>query len=139
MSNPVYALGAAPIDRDAQYAIKPSKPEDNYEYVPKPSDTMVFDAPPPRVSRRRGGKEMRPENLAGRTVGRMTVMAYYGKAGGQTGTASQKWACRCPCGTYVIRTAKTIKAGVDKDDCCVRCRRLKHLIRDDLLKRTFHR
>lgn len=129
-------LGAVPVDRMAWRVIAPGE-----HYVPnKKIACLVFDSQPPMRGTRRGRGERRPENLNGRTVGRMTVVGYWGPKVAPNGyfrggAANQVWVCRCSCGIHVTRTAKTIKAARDSDDCCEYCRHLKYMKRNEEFRR----
>lgn len=114
--------GSTAIDR---VAYRVTRPGEHWDQSNKQISCLTFDAPPPMRSTKRRYREMRPENLAGRRIGRLTVVGYWGRAGeGNEGSISQKWVCRCDCGLYVVRTGKTIKAARDPDDKCEYCRHL---------------
>lgn len=60
-------------------------------------------------------------DLSAHKVGRLTVIGFaQRKAGGKTGG---RWAVRCACGDYEIRSAKAIKNPNNQDDMCHICRK----------------
>jgi hypothetical protein len=60
-------------------------------------------------------------DLSARKFGRLTVIGFaQHKAGGNTGG---RWAVRCACGDYEIRSAKAIKNPNNADDKCHICRK----------------
>lgn len=59
------------------------------------------------------------EDLTGREFGRMRVV----------GRIKGKWVCRCSCGLYEARKAKSINNPRNQNDACHHCRALLHLKR----------
>lgn len=68
-------------------------------------------------------------DLTGHRFGRLTA---YGLAEG----SNARWACRCDCGTYVLRTAKAVINPTNNKDRCERCRHLEYLKREDYWRQT---
>lgn len=136
----IYDLGAKPMNTAAARAIMPSIADNQYEFTPKPNVQIEWDTPPPTVNTlQRKPTEKRPIDYTGRTFGRLTVMFYFGctkrnSNGNGGGQDRQKWACRCTCGRYVIRSAKTISSPKDPDDKCQQCRQLAYLKKEDRRK-----
>lgn len=80
---------------------------------------LHWETCPPLIPR----KEWCPfmEDLSGRKVGRLTVIGFaQRKAGGKT---SGRWAVRCTCGDFEIRSAKAIKNPNNQNDMCHICRK----------------
>lgn len=129
-------FGATPIDQMAWRVIRPGE-----KYVPDKKITqLVFDSQPPLRDTRRARHEQRPENMRGRSHGLLTVIGYWGpKKDGlgrcRGGSANQLWVCRCACGIFVTRTAKTIKRAHPSDRCEF-CRHLAYLKRNEEWRRT---
>lgn len=116
-------LGGIPIDRIAWRVISKGEHWD-------PSigfDGFLFECPLPHRSMHRGKGEIKPENLMGLKVGRLTVVAYFGlhKTGlGPDPSKKQLWVCRCACGFYVIRQANSLKKAAIRGSrfwMCERC------------------
>ncbi len=134
------ALHDKPADRVAVRVIKRGN-----EHVPsKKVQVREYDVKPAGVPLRTKpiwsgfSWEQPPENMLGRKVGHMVVVEYGGRQQPKTitqarpsGAIAQKWICRCPCGRYTTRTAKTIKKAKDPDDKCEHCRHLDFLRRRD--------
>ena len=130
-------LGGVPINRMTWRVVGKGE-----RYIPNKriGNCPVFDIAPPPLPFRRKGAEKRPENMLGRRIGRMTVVGYWGprldESGASLGGAeNQRWVCRCPCGLYTIRTAKTIKKAGDHDDKCEHCRHLAYLMQSEQFRR----
>lgn len=66
------------------------------------------------------------EDLAGRKVGRFTVIGYLGKL---SKSKAALWLVRCACGDYESRNAKAIRNPENRGDRCDKCRHLSHLKR----------
>ncbi len=69
------------------------------------------------------------EDLRGVSFGKLTVLGVAAEYKG-------RWAVRCACGTYVLRTTKAVKNPANKDDCCEHCRHLLYLKRTEYFLRT---
>ncbi|WP_148050978.1 hypothetical protein [Pseudomonas fluorescens] len=67
-------------------------------------------------------------DLTGRKFGRLTVV-------GISAEVNARWVVRCVCGSYGLRTAKTIK-NADQEACCHQCHLLAVAKRKDLIRRT---
>lgn len=72
--------------------------------------------------------------MRGRRAGRLVVVGYWGPKRDRNGNCkgggeNQVWVCRCSCGLFVTRTAKTIIAARDPDDKCDHCRQLEYIQR----------
>jgi hypothetical protein len=67
-------------------------------------------------------------SLIGLRFGRMTVVGLSYRP--------NRWAVRCDCGTYTLRTARAIRNPNNDFDCCEECRHLLFLKRRDVWKRT---
>lgn len=94
-----------------------------------------FDVQPPLADPRHHDTDAVTVDLTGHRFGRLTVVGYWGRTGGRSkGKAGQRWACRCACGLYVIRTARTIEGGRDPDDKCLNCKHLDSLRRDQFTR-----
>lgn len=65
-------------------------------------------------------------NLTGMKVGWLTVI-------GLSEEKDNRWVCRCVCGKYVFRTAKSLQRIKSVDDKCLHCAKL-----DYLSKKTSH-
>ncbi|EDY2029990.1 hypothetical protein GTB64_004432 [Salmonella enterica] len=48
----------------------------------------------------------------------------------------RKWACRCLCGRYVLRRTRAIANDANAADCCIQCRELLFLKREEVYRRT---
>lgn len=128
MDDKQFALHDAPVDRVAARVVF----RRGEQWIPgcKPGTLLEFDSMPPPLVRERRPWEMPPEDLSGRKWGRLTAIAWAGK-----GDHGQRWICRCVCGRYTTRQARTIKAAKDADDKCLHCRHLAFLKRDEQYRR----
>jgi hypothetical protein len=116
----LYELGGVPADKTALLVVLKGE-----HYTPNKRSTQVlFDVRPPMIELRRRGPQQ-TEDMTGRKLGRLEVVGYWGSTG--VGAAGQKWVCRCRCGMYVIRAAKTIRLARDPDDKCEHCRHLEYI------------
>lgn len=68
------------------------------------------------------------EDLTGLTFGRFVVVGYHGKGG--------KWVCRCSCGRYAVRRAKSIFNKENTKDRCEYCRQIAFIKREEHFRRT---
>jgi len=71
-------------------------------------------------------------DLTGKTNGRLTVIGYIGKRKRHPG----RWAVRCACGKYEVRTTTSIKNPKNYGDRCQLCRHKAYLKRNDKFRRT---
>ena len=87
----------------------------------------TFPNPPDNPEIKKRIKEM-----IGIRKGRMITVCWWssGKTNGSV------WLCRCDCGDYETRKTRAIKNPENKDDCCQKCRHLKHLKRSEYWRRT---
>jgi len=116
-----------PIDRVAARVTLPG-----INYVP--NGRMTLSVPPiasaetpPPVNRPPG-----KQNLAGMTIGRLTVIRYLGDKVDKEGmTVHSRWLVRCQCGTYELRRARSLRElGSSVDMChaqCVECQNFAKL------------
>lgn len=116
----------APVDRVAARVIRPG-----VKYEPAKRIQTADQPTPFQVVKLTQSHLRNPsfKDFTGRRVGRLTV---YGLS-----TDSGRWACRCDCGTYTLRTAKSIRnpnnATIDR---CEHCRHLACLQREDHYRQT---
>ena len=68
------------------------------------------------------------EDLSGRRFGRLIALGPYAEK-------KKRWVCRCGCGTYVVRTARSVK-NKNNFDACEHCRHLMDLRVRDIYRRT---
>lgn len=101
---------AKPANKQA--AIVTSKSE---EYIPdKKVVVLEWDSPPPLRA-----PPLEVRHLIGKKVGRLTVIGLSEKRG--------VWVCRCACGKYVSRKAKSIGNPNNDKDRCEQCRHVRYL------------
>lgn len=62
------------------------------------------------------------QDLRGRTVGSFTVL-------GLCEDRNMRWVVQCKCGTYEVRTSKSIKNPKNRADACVRCLKGSYYLR----------
>ena len=105
---------SAPVNRDAAVARDGSG--DNYEPKVTQPARLHWDAPPRLMP-----LPKEAENLAGRKMGRLTVIGYFGSHHKDRGS---RWVVRCLCGGYEVRTSKAIRNPANKLDCCWKCHHL---------------
>lgn len=67
-------------------------------------------------------------DLKGKAFGRLTVA-------GLSADVKARWVCRCVCGQYVMRTAKTVR-GASEEACCDQCRLLACSKQREYVRRT---
>ncbi|EAM6792368.1 hypothetical protein E0G74_01240 [Salmonella enterica] len=67
-------------------------------------------------------------NLTGIQRGRLVAYGFYRPA--------RKWACRCQCGRHVLRRTSAIANDKNSADCCLECRELLFIKREDYFRRT---
>lgn len=68
-------------------------------------------------------------DLTGERYVRLTVVGLSEEVNG-------KWVCRCDCGKYTLRTAKSIKKKTKESGCCDECHHLAALRRKEAFLRT---
>lgn len=66
-------------------------------------------------------------NLTGIRRGRLMAYGYVPGLG--------KWACRCDCGKYVLRTSRAMSNDKNLADACAHCRDLMFLKREEIWRR----
>jgi hypothetical protein len=88
-----------------------------------------FDVPQPT-------KERPPqvEDMTGRRFGRFVVVGFRKKANPKGGGAT--WLVRCACGQFEERKAAAIRNRANEHDCCIQCRKLQQLKRNEYWRRT---
>lgn len=59
-------------------------------------------------------------NITGLKVGWLTVV-------GLSEEKNNRWVCRCVCGKYVFRSAKSLRRAKSVDDKCLHCAKLDYL------------
>lgn len=121
MSYPKDLYARVPVDATAARvaSVGPS-------YVPqKKIASVVSDVPLPT---RRVDRSVR-ENLTGYRRGSLTVI-------GLSRDTAGVWVCRCVCGHYVTRRAKSIKNPANTIDACEFCRHVQYLRRASTFRTT---
>lgn len=108
---------AAPLDRTASTVRdgsgdmwEPTMKSGQKHWKAPPLPTEPFVAVP--------GSKWRID-LAGRQLGRLTVIRYHGRSG--VSTPEPMWLVRCVCGDYELRRAKSIINGTEANPCCLIC------------------
>ena len=98
-----------------------------YAYEPdKKIVTLEWDAPPPLVRINRTHTQ-NPSftDFTGVKYGRLTVLGMI-KDTSVSGNSGAQWVCRCACGKYVARRAKSVRKA-PPDDRCEVCRHTAYL------------
>lgn len=95
-----------------------------YQYTPS-KKVLTADTDLPLKTRRQ--KKGLPD-FTGKKFGQFTVI-------GLSENVKKRWVVRCDCGTYTLRTAKSISNPSNDKDCCEHCRHLRHLKRSDYFYR----
>lgn len=75
-------------------------------------------------------------SLAGRRIGRLTVISYCGRTrkvtSGGHGKTTFYWSVRCDCGMYSVRRHRAILRPSNAEvDACERCRHLRYLQKNE--------
>jgi hypothetical protein len=118
----------------------------NEKYTPsKKCSQPIWDAPPPMIDLKRvkwPGDP--PKDWTGHRLGRLTVVGYWGANMNRNGegTCKHQWICRCVCGKYTMRNARTIKKAQERSkvhDMCDLCRHHQHLVKTEHFLRTGRR
>jgi len=112
-------IASAPIDSTASKVTSESK--EQYSFTNKDLSRYHASVPPqlipiPKHQERNKGFE----NLIGRTFGHFTVIGYLGKPNPKKKT---KWAVRCVCGKYEVRSTPSIKNEKNSQDRCLECKK----------------
>lgn len=68
------------------------------------------------------------KDVSGARIGRLKVIGLYRGGSG--------WVCRCDCGTYCVRKAKSILNENNKQDRCEECRHQLYLKRAEIYRKT---
>lgn len=110
-------LASRPVNKRA--AIVTSKGVDWQPNVNFNPHGRRWDAPPNELLQRPPG-----EDLAGRTLGRFTVIGYLGKLNPKKKAV---WLCKCACGNYETRGRRAILAAASPKDACEHCRYLERV------------
>lgn len=109
-----------PIDKTARLVTG-----DGIHYNPqiRESTTLESDLPlPTRIS-----NHNLLIDLTGTKAGWLTVIGLYVKRS-RSGKGKALWVCRCNCGKYVLRKAKSIKnKNKSKPDMCLECAKVERL------------
>lgn len=83
----------------------------------KSSESLLYTDIMPKCEKYKGPKK---HNLSGKKYGNLTVIKYYKK-----GRNNAKWLCKCSCGMYIIRLAKSLKRGNSTE--CDKCNTIKDM------------
>lgn len=119
---PPHPEGLDPIDRLA--ALQMAKGEKLLEPELKDAPNILQWRTRPRIKPHLGNTP----DLTGRVVGRLTVIGPLAEL--NTPNHGSKWVVRCSCGEwYETRSSKAINNPKNVDDCCRRCRHMKHVVR----------
>lgn len=105
-----------PVNRTAANVLK-----GGIHFTPKVVNPVEHWKAPPQTIRFTGHK---PDDMSGLTFGRMKVIGYLGEAkkGGKG-----RWLCRCICGDYEPRYAKSIRSEKNTADKCRECKALDRI------------
>lgn len=129
-ANKVYDEPLAPVDRVAARVISGGTHYDPKKKVLEEE----FIAPPPMVPKHRHPRDASFIDLTGRKKGRFTVIGLMERDG------PARWVVRCACGTYTLRTAKSIKSADTNPnarmDACSQCKHLAAMKREEVWRRT---
>ena len=99
--------------------------EPNKKIALEESDCPIETAPPPR------NIALNPhfKDLTGEKFGRLTVVGLHA-------TRTKIWVCRCSCGRYTTRRAKSVRNPENWGDRCALCQHLAYLKKESLWKST---
>lgn len=114
------------VDGKAARVVKPG-----FDYSPEKHITCADQAVPFKVRKIAKDMQANPSfvDLTGVRFGRFVV---YGLAANH----QARWACRCDCGRYALRSAKAIKNPSNDLDRCDHCRHLAFLKREEEWRQT---
>lgn len=112
-----------PLNRDAFNAV--FVPRDDRYTSPVKIAQAHWDTPPETKPVPKNA----PEDLIGRSFGRLKVVGYLGSTG-KLG-AKGAWLVRCTCGKYEYRRANAIKNPNNTADTCIECRHVMNLRKRD--------
>lgn len=117
-------LTSAPINANASRALSGGE---HYEPIVNMKGQLHSDTPlPTRPVPETCTAEMRA--LPGRKFGRFTVIGLLAEV--KPGNTPAAWVCRCACGCYETRRAKSIRNPENSQDCCRNCRHLLFIKRE---------
>jgi hypothetical protein len=146
-ANAIYqSPGLKPLNATAAAVIAPGE-----QYTPdKNASGLMWFAPPPMVDlktvRWRGPNGDKPKDWTGTVMGRLTVIGYWRYNGNADkkgkGPVKHQWICRCLCGMFIMRNARTIKKASEREhvyDACDNCRHLHFLKKNEYFHRTGRR
>lgn len=96
----------------------------DYDAPINPKANKVFQDKPPKIRAFTGC-----DDLSGVKFGRFTVV-------GLSLDFNSRWVVRCACGNFEMRKAKSIKNKSNSIDCCLECRHLIYLKRNEVWRNT---
>lgn len=120
-----FAAHAVPVDKDAARSMKRGE---HYDYIPHKqeaeSDNPFATMPEAMIGT---GNFFSLPNLTAIRRGRLVAYGYV--------PGLRKWACRCDCGRYVLRSTKAMSNDKNLADGCAACRELLFLKREEIWRR----
>ncbi|EIW6162769.1 hypothetical protein MF451_003766 [Salmonella enterica subsp. enterica serovar Saintpaul] len=120
-----FAEHAMPVNKDAARSMKRGEHYSSSKRIQEVESDNPFPVMPEALI---GGDQFHTlPNLTGIRRGRLMAYGYV--------PGLRKWACRCDCGKYTLRSTKAMNNDKNLADACGDCRELLFLKREEIWRR----